>query len=284
MNAQTKPLRTSPFGFAHDLRTVGVVVKRDLLRFVHDISRAVSMFLQALLWLFVIGVGFGSLIPRGSDDLPLSTVIFPGVLVMTTISVALVSAAKIVTERETGFLRGMLVAPARRSALILGKVLAGAIQATIQACIVLAMAGLVGIPYAPGLMFSLFGLIFLVALTASSIGVLLAISVKENEAFMGLTQLVISPLVLLSGAMFPIGNLPTWLASIALANPITYTVDPIRQTIFRYLDAAPETEALYNSGIEWFGWRVHWGAEVGLVAGACALIIALTVARFNKTD
>lgn len=284
MNTRTAPPKTSPFGFAHDLRTVGVVLKRDLFRFVHDISRAVSMLLQAALWLFIIGIGFNSLIPNGSDGLPLSTVIFPGVLVMTTIGASLASAANIMTDRETGFLRGMLVAPARRSALILGKVLAGAIQATIQACIVLSMAGLVGIPYKPGLMLQLLALIFLVALTASSIGVLIAISVKENEAFMGMTQLVISPLVLLSGAMFPIGNLPSWLASIALVNPITYTVDPMRQAVFAYLDTSAETEALYNSGIHWFGWQVPGGIEVGLVAGACVLLISLTVARFNKTD
>jgi ABC-2 type transport system permease protein len=284
MNTQTAPIRTSPFGIAHDLRTVVVVLKRDLFRFVHDIGRTVSMLLQAGLWLFVIGVGFGSLIPRGNDGLPLTAVMFPGILVMTVISVAMASAANIVMERETGFLRGMLVAPARRSAVIIGKVLSGAIQATIQACVIMTTMGFAGIPYAPGLILTLLGLVFLVALLASAIGVLLAISVKENEAFMWLTQLVISPLVLLSGAMFPLGNLPTWLASIARVNPITYTVDPMRQAVFNHLDTSAATEATYNSGVVWFGWRVPWEIEVSLVVLACALIISLAVARFNKTD
>ena len=284
MSTQKASLKTSPHGISHDLRTVGVVLKRDLFRFVHDIGRAVSMLFQAGMWLFVIGVGFGSLIPRGDDSLPLTAVMFPGILVMTVISVAISSAANIVTERETGFLRGMLVAPARRSAIILGKVLSGAVQATVQACIILTTMGFAGIPYTPGLILTLLSLIFLIALLASSIGVLIAITVKENEAFMGLTQLVISPLVLLSGAMFPLGNLPAWMAAIARVNPITYTVDPMRQAVFRHLDTSPATEAVYNSGVVWFGWRVPWELEVTLVTGACLIIISLAVAQFSKTD
>ncbi|PDP87691.1 ABC transporter [Glycomyces fuscus] len=279
-----RPLPTSPFGLGHDLRTVRVVLKRDLFRFVHDVSRGVAMLLQSVMWLFVIGVGFGSLIPRGEDDLPLTAVMFPGVVVMTVIGTAVSAAATIVTDREVGFLRGMLVAPAKRSALILGKILSGAVLATIQASIILAVAGLAGVPYAPGLMLTLFGLTFLVALTASAVGVLIAISVRGSEAFMGMAQLVISPLVLLSGAMFPIGNLPSWLTAITLVNPITYVVDPMRQAVFAHLDTSPATEALFNPGITWFGWQIPWAAEVALVAGVGVLLVWLTVVRFGDSE
>ncbi|WDZ90876.1 ABC transporter permease [Nocardiopsis sp. HUAS JQ3] len=279
-----RPLPTSPFGLGHDLRTVRVVLKRDLFRFVHDVSRGVAMLLQSVMWLFVIGVGFGSLIPRGEDDLPLTAVMFPGVVVMTVMGTAVSSAATIVTDREVGFLRGMLVAPAKRSALILGKILSGAVLATLQASIILAVAGLAGVPYAPGLMLTLFGLTFLVALTASAVGVLIAISVRGSEAFMGMAQLVISPLVLLSGAMFPIGNLPSWLTAITLVNPVTYVVDPMRQAVFAHLDTSPETEALFNPGITWFGWQIPWTAEVALVAGVGALLVWLTVVRFGDSE
>jgi len=279
-----QPVPTSPFGLAHDLRTIRVVLKRDLFRFVHDVSRGVAMLLQSVMWLFVIGVGFGSLIPRGEDDLPLTAVMFPGVIVMTVIGTAVSSAATIVTDREVGFLRGMLVAPAKRSAVILGKVLSGAVLATLQACLILSVAGLAGVPYAPGLMLTLLGLTFMVGLTASAMGVFIAVSVKGSEAFMGMAQLVISPLVLLSGAMFPIGNLPSWLAAITLVNPVTYVVDPMRQAVFTHLDTSPATEALFNPGITWFGWQIPWAAEVGLVAGAGVLLVWLTVVRFNRSE
>ncbi|WP_017587933.1 ABC transporter permease [Nocardiopsis ganjiahuensis] len=282
--ARPLPGPAAPLGLRHDLRTVRVVLQRDLFRFLHDVGRSVSMLLQSLMWLFVIGVGFGSLVPRGDDGLPLTAVMFPGVVVMAVIGTAVSSAATVVTDREAGFLRGMLVAPARRSALALGKVLSGATLATIQACLVLAVSGLAGVPYAPMLLLVLLALTFLVALTASALGILIALVVKGSEGFMGMAQLVISPLVLLSGALFPIGNLPPWLAAITLVNPVTYVVDPMRQAVFAHLDTSAATEALYNPGVVWFGWRIPWVAEVGLVAAACALLIWLVVTRFNRSE
>jgi ABC-2 type transport system permease protein len=105
---------------------------------------------QPILFLFVLGTGLSSLISHGvSSDggASFKTFMFPGVVAMTVLFTATFSAVSIVWDREFGFLREMLVAPVRRGALIAGKCAGGATVATLQALIMLAFAGLVGVPY-----------------------------------------------------------------------------------------------------------------------------------------
>ena len=110
----------------HDLRAVRIVWQRELIRFFQDRPRIVSSLLQPVLFLFVLGTGLSTLASGGTGGLSLRTFMFPGVLAMATMFTALFSAGSIVWDREFGFLREMLVAPVRRSAIVLGKVLGGA--------------------------------------------------------------------------------------------------------------------------------------------------------------
>ncbi|GLU50031.1 ABC transporter permease [Nocardiopsis ansamitocini] len=284
MTSSDTAVQAPDYGFSHDLRVVKVVLQRDIFRFLHDVGRAVSMLFQGVMMLFVIGVGFGSLVPSAPGGADLTTVMFPGVITMVVIGTAMSSAASIVSDREFGFLREMLAAPARRIAIALGKVLAGALLATFQGCLILAMAGFAGIPYAPSLLLTLVGMMFLVALTTSALGVLIATAVKSIEAFMGVSQIAVMPLVLLSGALFPVGNLPAFLGAVTLVNPVTYAVDPMRQAVFAHVETTPETEALFNPGITWFSWQVPWTLEVAMVGGAGLVFLVLAVARFRRAE
>ncbi|SDH94343.1 ABC-2 type transport system permease protein [Sinosporangium album] len=269
-------------GVRHNARAVKVVLQRECIRFTHDVGRAVSMLFQALLWLFVIGGGFGSLLPAVPGGVALETVVFPGVLAMTVIVTSMSSASSIVWDREFGFLREMLVAPISRTALVTGKVLAGALLSCAQGVVLLALAGLAGVPYAPLLLLELAALMFLAAFAVSAFGVMLAAGVKQLESYMGVSQLAIMPMVFLSGALFPVGNLPAWLGFLTLVNPLTYTVDPMRQAVFRYVDAPADVEALVNPGVAWFGWTVPVWAEALLVAGAGLAFLGLATARFRR--
>src|ERR1700744_4539860 len=141
-----------------DLRAVSIVWGRELIRFRSDRLRAVTSLVQPVLFLFVLGTGLSRLpshgLPAGVD---FKTFIYPGVLSMSVLFTAIFSAASIVWDREVGFLREILVAPVSRSAIVIGKCLGGATVSTFQGIIILALAGLAGVPYNPILIVTVIG-------------------------------------------------------------------------------------------------------------------------------
>ncbi|GAA0432684.1 transport permease protein [Acrocarpospora corrugata] len=271
-------------GAAHDLRAVRVVLHREFLRFVSDRTRMVSSLLQPVLWLFVMGTGLGSLVRDSIPGIDFRTFMFPGMIAMTVITTGMFSAASIVWDREFGFLREMLVAPVGRGAIVLGKCLGGALMATSQGVLILALAGLVGVPYAPGLLLTLLGEMFLAAFTITAFGTLLAARMKSMQSFFGVMQMAIMPMVFLSGAMFPLANLPSWLHVLTTVNPLTYAVDPMRHAVFGYLNVPPQVDAVLNPGIVWFGWRLPIGLELGVVAAFAVVLLGVAIAQFKRSE
>ena len=115
-----------------ELRAIRVVWRRELIRFSRDRLRILTSLIQPFLFLFVLGTGIGSLASAGTHGVDFKTFIYPGVICMAVMFTAMFSAASIVWDREFGFLREMMVAPVRRSSIVLGKVLGGATVATFQ--------------------------------------------------------------------------------------------------------------------------------------------------------
>ncbi|MDF2709931.1 MAG: transporter [Nonomuraea muscovyensis] len=277
-------VRVAARGPAHDLRAVKVVLHREMLRFVNDRTRMASMLLQPVLWLFVMGTGLGSLVQNSIPGVDFRTFMYPGMISMTVIMTGMFSAGSIVWDREFGFLREMLVAPVSRGAIVVGKCLGGALVATGQGVVILAMAGLVGVPYAPSLMLTLLAEMFLAAFTITAFGVTLAARMRNMQTFFGLMQMAIMPMMFLSGAMFPLAGLPSWLHLLTVVNPMTYAVDPMRQAVFAHLDVAPQAEAVLNPGVRWGSFEVPVALEAGLVAALGAVLLGVAIAQFKRAD
>jgi ABC-2 type transport system permease protein len=284
MTTEAIRVRVPARSAGHDLRAVKVVLHREMLRFLSDRTRMLSMLLQPVLWLFVMGTGLGSLVQASIPGVDFRTFMYPGMISMTVIMTGMFSAGSIVWDREFGFLREMLVAPVSRAAIVVGKCLGGAIVATGQGVIILAMAGLVGVPYSPVLMLTLLGEMFLAAFTITAFGVMLAARMKNMQTFFGLMQMAIMPMMFLSGAMFPLANLPSWLHVLTVVNPMTYAVDPMRQAVFATLDVPPAVNATLNPGVQWFGWQVPIPVELGLVAALGAVLLGVGIAQFSRPD
>src|SRR5208282_5880128 len=185
-------------GLRHDMRAAGIVWRRELIRFRTDRLRAITALIQPVLFLFVLGTGLSSLaghsLPSGVS---FKTFIYPGVLAMSVLFTALFSAASIVWDREFGFLREILVAPVSRASIVVGKCLGGATIATFQGIIFLALAGFAGVPYNPVLMITLIGELLLLSFTLTAFGVMMAARIKQFQAFMALTQMLVLPLFFL---------------------------------------------------------------------------------------
>src|SRR3954451_14656924 len=224
------------FGFRHDLRAIRVVWQREMIRFGRDRLRIITSLIQPVLFLFVLGTGL-STIGGGSRAVDFRTFMYPGALSMAVLFTAMFSAASIVWDREFGFLREMLVAPVGRWAIVVGKCFGGATTAALQGVIILALAGLVGVPYSVSLMVTVFFELLLLAFTLTAFGVMTAARIQQFQSFMALNQMLLMPLFFLSGALFPLANLPSWLRVLTLVDPLTYAVDPVRRAVFAHLDA-----------------------------------------------
>ncbi|MDT7569974.1 MAG: type transport system permease protein [Actinomycetota bacterium] len=278
--AVTTPQR----GFALDLRAVKIVIQRDLIRTFQDRARFVSVLVQPLLFLFVLGSGLSSLTQSSTGNLDLRTFMFPGVLATSTLFTAIFSAVSIVWDREFGFLREMLVAPVRRSSIIFGKGLAGAAVATVQGVIVLALAPVVDVPLTPGLVVTLLAEVFLLSFTLTAMGLAVVARITQVQTVMGIMQVLVMPLSFLSGALYPLSNLPTWLSIAVHVNPLTYAVHPIRSAVFNHLTMPDEVRARLNPPITWGDWVVPTAVQLLLVAAIGAVLMAIAVRRFQKVE
>lgn len=267
-----------------EARAVKVVARRELQRFIGNRAQMLMWGIQPLLFLFVLGSGLQSLSAASTHGVDLKTFMFPGVLCITVVFTGMLSAASLVWDRELGFLNELLVAPVSRTSILLGKCLGGAIIASIQAVIVLALAPLVDVPYDPVLILGALGLAMVLALTITSFGLLIAVSIKQAQTFTSTMQLLVVPMYFVSGALYPVSGLPAWLGVLNRIDPITYAVDPMRRLVFDHLDLSASARATLDPGVTWFGWRVPTALELGMLVALGLGMMAMAIARFSRTE
>jgi len=283
-SATVAAVRVPTGGLSHQARAAFVIWQREMIRFSKDRARIVASLAQPLLFLFVLGGGLASIVSAGDGSVDFKTFLFPGVLATSVLFTAAFAGISMVWDREFGFLREMLVAPVSTTAILTGKAVGGATVATLQSLVLLALAPLVGVPYSPMMMLELIGLLFLMAFMITTLGLLLAARIKQIQAAMPLVQLIITPLMFLSGALFPLSGLPTWLAVVTHLNPMTYAVEPMRSVVFDHLDVDPATRAAFDPGISWGDWPVPIGVQVLVVVAFSVALLFAAVARFSRTE
>jgi ABC-2 type transport system permease protein len=278
------PVQLAASGPAHTLRAVKVVYRREMIRFFRSKGRLISGLAQPLLLLFVLGSGLSGLTRSATGGIDFTTFLFPGIVATSTLFTAIFAGISIVWDREFGFLREMLVAPVPRSAILAGKCLGGGAIATLQALILVALAGLVGVPYNPVMIIALLALLFLTALSMTAFGLMISARIKKFQAVMPIVQLVLTPMMFLSGSLFPLAGLPTWLAVLTRINPLTYAVEPMRHVVFAHLDVPPEALAKLDPGITWGGWLVPIWLDVLVIAVLGTVMLTVAAIQFRRID
>ena len=203
---------------------------------------------------------------------------------MAVMFTAMFSAASIVWDREFGFLREMMVAPVRRSSIVLGKCLGGATVAAFQGLIVIAISPLVDIPYDLALILELFALALLLAFSITAFGVMFAARINQMQSFMALMQMVIMPMFFISGALFSVASLPPWLAVLNRLDPLTYAVEPMRRAIFAHLDISAAARKALDPGVTWWGWRVPTVVEAAVIALLGLVMLSIAIAEFSRAE
>jgi ABC-2 type transport system permease protein len=267
-----------------ELRAIKAVWRRELIRFSRDRLRIVTSLVQPFLFLFVLGTGLSTLVSTSTHGVNFRTFIYPGILCMAVMFTAMFSAASIVWDREFGFLREMMVAPVARSSIVLGKCVGGATVATFQGVIVMAIGPLVGVHYTLGLALEVFGLLLVLAFAITAFGMMAAARVTQMQSFMALMQMAIMPMFFLSGALFPVNKLPTWLAVLNRIDPLTYAVDPMRRAVFAHLSIDPLVRHALAPGVTLWSWRVPGVIEAAIVALIGLVMLAIAIAEFSSVE
>ncbi|MER5961442.1 ABC transporter permease [Streptomyces sp. NPDC002057] len=262
-----------------ELRAVHALVYRDLLRLAGQRSHTALMLLHPMLYLLILGGGLAAVIPRSSLGVGYQTYLFPGMLMMTVQTPAIMVGIRLITDRQSGYLRELLMAPVSRSTLLLGHCAGGTLTATAQGAVLLSLAGTVGLPYDPLLLAVLLAGMILASFTITALALALAVTLRRAETFHTLLGVIMMPLLFLSGGFFPLQSLPGWVHTVADFNPLAYAVDLLRRSIS---ERVPDQAAA--TSIEWAGWQPPLLLEAALLLAGGLVALFWAARRFNRPE
>ncbi|MGB9757618.1 MAG: ABC transporter permease [Candidatus Bipolaricaulaceae bacterium] len=202
----------------------------ELRRLRHDRLELYTRAVQPLLWIGVFGPIMGSIRAIPTGGVPYTSFITPGVLIQSTTFVSIFYGLTIVWERESGILKKLLVTPASRASLVVGRAMAAGVRAIFQALVIVPIALLVGVRFYPNPLYLLgaLGVIFLSSGGFAALSMLVASFLKTRERFMGIGQALTFPLFFASNALYPVAMMPRALQVFAQVNPMSYVVDAVR--------------------------------------------------------
>jgi ABC-2 type transport system permease protein len=207
---------------------------RELVRFVRQKSRLFGAVATPLLFWLVIGGGFGkSFKPTGGlEGVTYLEYFFPGVVVLVVLFTTIYSTISVIDDRKEGFLQGVLVSPAPRGAVVMAKLLGGTTMAMLEAVLMLLIAPLVGMSM--GVASVLLGLVFLflIAFGLTGLGLMIAWAMESTAGFHAIMNLLLMPMWILSGAVFPVKEAHPILRVVMILNPLTYGVDGFREALY----------------------------------------------------
>lgn len=209
--------------------------KREIVRFLRQRSRVFAALGTPLLFWFFLGSGLGSSFHPQSmpTEMHYLEYFYPGTLILVILFTSIFSSISLIEDRKEGFLLSVLVAPISRSGPVLGKILGGATLAFLQGLVFVILAPLAGIPIRLGQLLPLFATLFLIAFTLTSVGFAFAWQMESIQGFHGVMNLVLFPMWLLSGALFPISGASTWVRWLMLVNPLAYGLSLLQHVFYR---------------------------------------------------
>lgn len=213
---------------------VGTLWWRELVRFYRYRSRVVGALGTPLVFWLLLGAGIGdSFHPAGSGGgARYLEYFFPGTVLLILLFTSIFCMMSVIEDRREGFLQSVLVAPMSPAGLVLGKILGGATLAALQGLVFVLLAPAVGLPLGLTQLLFLAGLLFLVSLGLTALGLVVAWKLDSAQGFHAVVNLFLIPMWLLSGALFPAGGASEWIRWLMRLNPLTYAMAALRQACY----------------------------------------------------
>lgn len=244
-----------------NMSSLTAMVYRQVKRWWSAKSRVVSVFLNPLLWMVFMGLGMSTVfmftpsnlgIPNSGSmpdmdkamdviaryvqqvinsrfgGLDYATFMVSGMAVMSVFMGSFIAGISVIWDKQFGFLKESLVAPAHRGVIILGRILGDSIINTLNGLIVAGMGFLISRSLNPLGLITITPYLFITSITFTSLGILIALKLASIEGFQMIVNMINMPLMFLSGIFFPVSTMPIWMKSVALINPLSYAVHSVR--------------------------------------------------------
>lgn len=206
------------------------VAGAEIRKLLRDPAELLSRAVQPVLWLAIFGQVFSQVRGISAGNLRYLDYMAPGILAQSILFSSIFYGISVIWERDLGIIHKLLVTPAHRSALVLGKAIASGVRGLIQAAFVylIATALKVNIQWQLQNILIVAAGVFIGSCIFSTFSLVIACLVKTRERFMGIGQLLTMPMFFASSAIYPLDLMPPWLRAIASYNPLTYLVDVMR--------------------------------------------------------
>ncbi len=266
--------------------------QRDVIKFFRDRARLVGSFAMPFMFLILFGSGMSGAISSmmgGAGSGPLADFdfvqfMFPGIIGMTVFNTAIFSALSVVQDKEFGYMREILVSPISRVSIAIGKVLGGSTVAVFQGLMMLIFVPFIGVAISVMMVLKLIPIMFLVAFTLSSIGLIIASSLKTAQGFQMVIQVLVFPMLFLSGALFPLSGMPAWMNFLVKINPLTYSVDMFKKIILQPEKMEPALRKAMGLDLTVFNHLITFSDEILGVALLGIVFVILATFRFSRAE
>ncbi|PRO67222.1 ABC transporter permease [Alkalicoccus urumqiensis] len=265
--------------------------QRDLLKFFRDKARLFGSFTMPILFLLIFGGGLsgtmesmmGSMAGAG-EGFNYVEFVFPGIVAMTLLMTSIFSSLSIIEDKDFGYMKEILVSPISRVSIAVGKMLGAATVATIQGIILFLLIPLLGLSYSIVSLLQVLPFMFLFAAALSGLGLLIASLIRSTQGFQMIVQVLVMPMIFLSGALFPINNMPAWMDIIVKLNPVTYGVDVMKKIMIDVDSLSPQVQNAMGLNLDVFGRPVTMIEEILFIAGFAALLVLLATFSFRRAN
>lgn len=211
-----------------ELGAVYAIWVRETKVYLREKERVVASIISPLLWLFVFSTGIGGSMDGGTGGGNYQAFVFPGIMVMSILFTSFFYGLYIIWDRKLDFLKEVLVAPASRGSVFIGKALGGVTDAMVQAAVLLVVGAIFIMPIGIVQLAYLIPILLLTSFSIASLGLFMGANMRSEEGFALISNFVMWPMFFFSGALFQVQNLPGVLRDVSLVDPITYAVDAIR--------------------------------------------------------
>ena len=240
---------------------------RELVRLSRERTRVLGLVAAPFLFWLFLGAGLGQSFqpPSASGGGGYLQYFFPGTVIMVVLFASIFSTMSVIEDRREGFLQSVLVAPVSRASIVLGKVLGGTTQAVVPGFLFLLTGPAVGFPFGLPQLIGLTAILFLISFALTSLGFLIAWRMDSVQGFHAVLNLVLIPMWLLSGALFPASGAAPWVQWFMRLNPLTYAVSALRRAL--HSQGSPLGEDVAS-----LGFSLEITALFGLLAVTAALL------------
>lgn len=211
------------------MRPIYILWYRNVLKYLRSRSRVIGSLGMPFFFLAIMGFGLNESVQLPGMSGSYLEFIAPGIVAMSVLFASMFSGTQLVMDKKFGFLKETFVAPVSRFRIMIGQTLGGATIAMIQGILILLISFLIGVPV-PGPLgiLQVIGFMFLIGMAFTALGIAFASQMEDTQGFTLIINFVMFPLFFLSGALFPLSQIPDWLYFLVYCDPLTYGVEGIR--------------------------------------------------------